>query len=113
MAVLAAVAVRFLTPVGWMPNPNAHGADVIIICTGDGPLLLHGADPPGNAPAHGASHEHCLFAGFALFGGRTASFIPARLQVRADTHKPALRRVLWRSREDYRLQAPRGPPEEV
>jgi hypothetical protein len=114
MAVLAAVAVRFVTPAGWMPNPNGIDGSAFVICTGDGPLLAHGLDIPGHSPKHGIPHERCLFSGISLVGGPDPTFVPTPpLRVVAGAQTPFLRHAVWRPREKHRLQSARAPPLEV
>jgi hypothetical protein len=113
MAVLAAVAARFLTPVGWMPNASGAGGPAFVICTVDGPRFA--GDP--DLPSHGgdrAPHDHCLFAGFALVGGAEPALVPAPApRFALDAGKPVVRQALWVPGEEYRLQFPRGPPRQV
>jgi hypothetical protein len=111
MAVLAAVAVRFLTPVGWMPNASGDGGPAFVICTADGARLAGGLDFPGHPADHDAGHDHCLFAGFALVGGPEPALVRAPApRFALDAGKPVVRQALWVPRERHRPQFPRGPP---
>lgn len=114
MAVLAAVAVRFVTPAGWMPNPNGAGGPAFVICMADGPHLARGIDLPAPAHDHDAGHDHCLFAGFALVGAPELVSAPVPpVSVVAEADGPAVRPSLWRPADEHRPQLPRGPPREV
>jgi len=112
IAVLAAVAIRFLTPVGWMPNPNGGaGGSPIVICTAQGPHLARSLDLPAPGRDHDAGHDHCLFAGFALVGGSDLVFAatpPLRFAV--DAGKLIAQWAPPLPGEQHRLQFPRGPP---
>ena len=61
---LAAMMLRALLPVGWMPNPAGLGQSSFVICTADGwgwrtDHREHGQSTP-NDGRH--SHEECPFA---------------------------------------------------
>lgn len=112
---VAALAMRAIMPMGWMPNPQAASDGVpIVICTLEGAqTLLIGADgvprPADGVPAKARDHAPCHFAcaghaapprgGVALpvLAAWSESLAPAALSVAV-------------SRLDGRIAEPRGPP---
>jgi hypothetical protein len=114
IAVLAAVAVRFLTPVGWMPNPTGAGGSAIVICTADGPRIAKGLELPNPGRGHDTGHDHCLFAGFSLVAGPDLAAVPTPpVRFAADSGGPVLHWAPRLSGERHRPQFPRGPPQLV
>jgi hypothetical protein len=112
IAVLAAVAVRFLVPVGWMPNAGA-GAPVVI-CTAEGVRLADRPDLPVPGHTHPAHQEHCLFAGFALIGGHGLAAVPApTVRLAPRPSRPLFDWAPSLQGEQHRPQYPRGPPQPV
>jgi len=113
MAVLAAVAVRLLTPLGWMPNPAAGGS-LLVICTGDGSRLAIGSDLPGHGPHPLTPHDQCVFAGASLVDGPEPVLVPAPpTRVALAAAAPLAPPAIWRGRDEHRQQLPRGPPQQV
>jgi hypothetical protein len=110
LALLAACAMRFLTPVGWMPSASANSGPTLVICTGHGAQPAPSPGHPGQGPTPSA-HEACPFAGFVALDPPAPPAL--RLPGLAWTAGPEDDAItdLWRSpAPDYRRQAPRGPP---
>lgn len=113
---LAAMALRALLPVGFMPSPADAGLKTpLVICTMAGPatLWLDAAGKPAkpDPESHGApGHAPCAFAGFgallaapqpAILRAPIASFLAP---VDAPTTAPP------GQARDLRLARPRAPP---
>ena len=112
LAVLAMVAVRLLTPAGWMPNPRAFDGALFVICSAEGPHLAGKTKAPQKAPAAPArSHDLCVFSGYAATGGPDiASFAAPRRTVLEPAGPTIVADASWSPHSQYRQQAPRGPP---
>ncbi|MEO6379880.1 MAG: hypothetical protein ABIO37_17795, partial [Caulobacteraceae bacterium] len=73
LALLAlALAVRIVVPVGFMPSMPASGGFPLILCTGQGTVVITVRDPlgvkrgPADAPSDRSAHDGpCVFSGFA------------------------------------------------
>jgi hypothetical protein len=108
IALLCAVSLRLLTPPGWMPNLDGQGAP-LVICTGDGAHVMRPAGP-AHAPPGKASHEVCVFAGFAL---GAAPLVAAAVSSVAPPEPAALPLPAAQTRSApsrRRPQAARAPP---
>jgi hypothetical protein len=67
---VVALAVRAATPAGFMLADTGDGVGRIVICTGDGPLLVAAPgtvphDAPTTPDESGTEHNPCAFAGMA------------------------------------------------
>lgn len=114
IAVLAAVAVRFLTPAGWMPNLQTPGGPTFVICSADGEQLTYSPDLPTHAPKPEIGHDHCLFCGFATVGGSDlAALASPPVRYAAGAGQTLASQTAWHTPERYRRQAPRGPPAQI
>lgn len=103
--LLAALLLRALMPLGWMPGSAQLGQAAWIICTADG-QIQHGA--PGKDDSH-QQHQPCAFAAahvMASPGGYT--FTAPQLQASALRTRaaPATIRVAG----VFTPQSPRAPP---
>jgi hypothetical protein len=111
---LAAMMLRGLMPVGWMPASQGSGS-LVVLCTLSGPVHVYlGTDgqPHNPKPSHGDSGrvEACPFAGaphFALLAGP-----PPALGTIVSVPRPGLlvRREAALGRSQFSLHAPRAPP---
>lgn len=59
---LAAMMLRGLMPVGWMPNPDAASQSFLTICTMYGPIHHVDQHGPRKSDDGQHSHEECPFA---------------------------------------------------
>ena len=112
LAVLAAVALRLLTPAGWMPSPKGFDGSLFVICSAEGPHLAGKTEAPQKIPAAPAkSHDLCVFSGYVATG---APDVPSFAAPRPALLDPAGPTVVadapWSPHSQYRQQAPRGPP---
>jgi hypothetical protein len=89
LVLLTAIALRALTPAGWMPT-GQPGAPMVI-CTGEGPMALKAPGDHVPAPDSKAHHEPCAFSGLG--------FAPA----------PESRAVAVAERVLFALEAPAAP----
>ena len=104
---LAAMLLRAMLPVGWMPS-SAPGT-WLTICSGDaGVLGGHGKPSPADSSQH--SHEECPFAAAPVLAAPGAqavlaapAYVTAMVQTLAPPAGPA------RSGR-YQPQSPRAPP---
>jgi len=61
---MLAVALRILVPIGFMPDPSARAFFDLVICTGEGPLVIDRSAPFVPTPSeHEVRHHKCTFAG--------------------------------------------------
>lgn len=123
---LAAMMLRALLPIGWMPNLARFGESPLVICLMDTPSGLdtsQAMDMPGmdmsNMEMHGQGHDHgqqqnsepCPFAAaphIAASSGIITGLAPPS-QLGRFVEKPALVTGLALDLA-YRPQAPRAPP---
>ena len=103
--LLAALLLRALMPLGWMPGSAQLGQSAWIICTADG-QIQHGTPGKDNSRQQ---HQLCAFAAahvMASPGGY--SFAAPRLQAAALKTRatPAIIRVA----DVFTPQSPRAPP---
>ena len=125
---LAAMMLRALLPMGWMPNPAGFWASPLVICTMDTPSGLDTSQvmdmvnmdmsnmdissTTGHGHDHGQqSSEPCPFAAaphIAAAGGLLALLAPTSLLARL-AEKPTLQTGLALKRA-YQPHSPRAPP---
>jgi hypothetical protein len=104
--LLAALLLRAMVPLGWMPGTAQLGQAAWIICTAAGDIQ-HGA--PGKDDSHQQHQQPCAFgAAHAMASPQTASFAAPLLQrVAFETSAaPAAIRIA----APFTPQAPRAPP---
>lgn len=127
---LAAMMLRALLPMGWMPNPDGFAQSPLVICLMDMPsgmAMSHGTDMshamdmskpmdmdmPGHGQDHGQqqNNEQCPFAAAPHIAAPfTIAEIapPSELAHFAET---PISRALFAFALDYHPQSPRAPPE--
>jgi hypothetical protein len=123
---LAAMMLRALLPMGWMPNPEGFAQSPLVICLMDMPSgmdMSHAMDMSKpmdmDMDMHGHDHgqqqnnEQCPFAAAPHIA---APFIIAELAPPSElarfTEKPASR-TLSALALDYHPQSPRAPPTSI
>ena len=119
---LAAMMLRALLPMGWMPNPDGFAQSPLVICLMDMPSgmdMSHAMDmsKPMDMDMHGHDHgqqqnnEQCPFAAAPHVA---APFTIAELAPPSELARFAERpisRTLPALAHDYHPQSPRAPPE--
>lgn len=108
---LAAMLVRALLPMGWMPAPAPDGGAVLVVCTMDG---LHHL-PAGHPPAKGAADDRgyvCPFAAAAHLAPPLVSavVVPPATIARPEPVVPAFARFASAVSQAHPA---RGPPASV
>ena len=89
--LLAALLLRALVPLGWMPGLAQLGEASWIICTADG-QILHGV--PGKDDAAGHHQQPCAFAAAHVMAPpQVHAFAEPQLQVSAPGYVPETVRV--------------------
>ena len=121
---LAAMVLRALLPMGWMPNPDGFAQSPLVICLMDMPSgmdMSHAMDmsKPMDMDMHGHDHgqqqnnEQCPFAAAPHIA---APFTIAELAPPSElahfAEKPASR-TLPALALDYHPQSPRAPPASI
>ena len=103
--LLAALLLRALAPIGWMPGTAQLGQAAWIICTADG-QIQHGA-PGKDDDAH--QHQPCAFAAAHVMASSAAQALPAPL-----LHVGIIDRTIApasaQSAARFAPQSPRAPP---
>jgi hypothetical protein len=109
---LAAMMLRALMPVGWMPNPAGAAGALFVICTADGPLLQTGQHDHGkHAPDDGQhSHEECPFAAAPHVAAPVTVAQIALPSFFGRFSNPPLASVSVVFTAVYQPQSPRAPP---
>jgi hypothetical protein len=103
--LLAALLLRALMPLGWMPGSAQLGQAAWIICTADG-LIQHGT------PGHDGSHQHqqpCAFAAAHVMASPQGHIFSAPLLQAAALESQAAPAVI-RVAAVFTPQSPRAPP---
>ena len=104
--LLAALLLRALVPLGWMPGLAQLGEASWIICTADG-QIQHGV--PGKDDAAGHHQQPCAFAAAHVMAPpQVHAFAEPQLQVSAPDTRVATSSVSLASA--FTPQAPRAPP---
>ncbi len=119
---LAAMILRALLPMGWMPNPDGFAQSPLVICLMDMPPSMdmsHAMDmsKPMDMDMHGHEHgqqqnnEQCPFAAapHVAAPASIAELAPPSVLARF-TEKPASHTALALT-FDYHPQSPRAPPQ--
>jgi hypothetical protein len=103
--LLAALLLRALVPLGWMPGAAQLGQAAWIICTADGGIT-HGT------PGHDQDRQHqqpCAFAGAHALAAPVAHAFAAPLLRAAATEAAVPPAVLYVATA-FAPQSPRAPP---
>jgi hypothetical protein len=116
LLALAAMALRALLPMGWMPNPSGFAQSPLTICLMDLPMPMHmdmqGGRHGGHSGDHGQqqSNETCPFAAAPHLAGPALDIVVLEPQL-------ALAAALSHTRGHgeivalhYSPQSPRAPP---
>ncbi|MGA7675921.1 MAG: DUF2946 family protein [Rhizomicrobium sp.] len=112
---LAAMMLRALLPVGWMPNPSMAGGTPLTICTMNGPVqMVLGPDgqPQKPKPHQGNANHHdtCPFAAAPHFATTTPPIALGPAVIRVSLAPAALRPLAIWTTQQHSLQSPRAPP---
>lgn len=108
MLALAAMVLRALTPVGWMPG--AAGAP-ITLCSADGPIhLVVGEDGKPHKPQKDDGHQVCPFAAASHFAPPQLAVALAPRAVVFDAADPISATTLLVEKPRLFSHAPRAPP---
>jgi hypothetical protein len=99
-----------LVPQGFMPDRNAAGDMVLVLCSGDGPAMLV-IDPATGRPVEKRAACQWSVAGAAAIGPAPVALPFAPLQ--KTTTLAATEADLWHPAHDPRGIWARGPPEPV
>ena len=103
--LLAALLLRALVPLGWMPGSAQLGQAAWIICTADGGIQ-HGAPGKDDARQH---QQPCAFAAAHVMAAPQAhGFVPPSLRAAAIATVPAP--AALQVAASFTPQAPRAPP---
>ena len=103
--LLAALLLRALVPLGWMPGSAQLGQAAWVICTADG-QIQHGT--PGKDDAT-QQHQPCAFAAAHVMAAPQASAIAAP-QLRTAALETGMAPAIPRVAAAFTPQAPRAPP---
>jgi len=118
---LAAMMLRALLPMGWMPNPDGFAQSPLVICLMDMPSgmdMAHAMDmsKPMDMAGHGQDHgqqqnnEQCPFAAAPhIAASVTIAELAPPSELARFAEKPASR-TLPALALDYHPQSPRAPP---
>lgn len=118
---LAAMMLRALLPMGWMPNPDGFAQSPLVICLMDMPSgmdMSHAMDmsKPMDMNGHGQDHgqqqsnEQCPFAAAPHIAASVAiAELAPPSELARIVEKPASR-ALTALAVDYHPQSPRAPP---
>ena len=109
---LAAMVLRALLPVGWMPGPSASLP--LVLCTMNGPVQVMvplGDEPSKHKTDDGSQHGICPFAASVHFAVASAAptLAPSSLSL-ALASTLALPRA-WAPAKRHTPQSPRAPPQ--
>lgn len=107
---LAAMMLRGLMPVGWMPNPDGASQSLFVICTMYGPIQQ--ADRHGSHKSDDGqhSHEECPFAAAPhVASAATVAQIALPSYFGRFFNPPAAHAAAVRLAV-YQPQSPRAPP---
>lgn len=103
--LLAALLLRALVPLGWMPGSAQLGQAAWIICTADG-SVQHGAPGKDDAPQH---QPPCAFAAAHVMASPQAHSL-ALPSLQAATVEATAAPALLYLATAFTPQAPRAPP---
>ena len=103
--LLAALLLRAMVPLGWMPGSAQLGQAAWIICTADG-QIQHGA-PGKDDTAH--QHPPCAFAAAHVMASPQASAIAAPVLQAAVIETRTLP-TAFHVAASFTPQSPRAPP---
>jgi hypothetical protein len=113
---LAAMMLRALLPMGWMPNPEGFAQSPLVICLMDMPSgvdMSHAMDMHGHDHGQQQNNEQCPFAAAPHIA---APFTIAQLAPPSElarfAEKPASH-TLPALALDYHPQSPRAPPNSI
>jgi hypothetical protein len=104
--LLAALLLRALVPLGWMPGSVQLGQAAWIICSADG-QIQHGL--PGKDDAAGQHQQPCAFAAAHLLAPPPAAILAAP-QLQAATLVAVTAPAALHRRAAFTPQSPRAPP---
>ncbi len=104
--LLAALLLRALVPLGWMPGAPALGQAAFIICTADG-QIQHGT--PGKDDGGRQHQQPCAFAAAHAMAPPQAFALAAPLLQPAPIQTVAAPAAL-RHAAGFTPQSPRAPP---
>jgi hypothetical protein len=104
--LLAALLLRALVPLGWMPGSAQLGQAAWIICTADG-AIQHGT--PGKDDGQSQHQPPCAFAAAHIMASPQALVFAAPLLQAAVTQNVAAPAAV-RPRAAFTPQAARAPP---
>ena len=118
---LAAMMLRALLPMGWMPNPDGFAQSPLVICLMDMPSgmdMSHAMDmsKPMDMNGHGQDHgqqqsnEQCPFAAAPHIAASVAIVELAPPSELARFAEKPVSRTLPTLAVDYLPQSPRAPP---
>jgi hypothetical protein len=104
--LLAALLLRALVPLGWMPGSAQLGQAAWIICTADG-QIQHGA--PGKDDGRTQHQQVCAFAAAHVLASPEAANIAAAL-LQVASLEPGTLPASLRIAAAFTPQSPRAPP---
>jgi hypothetical protein len=104
--LLAALLLRALVPLGWMPGSAQLGQAAWIICTADG-VIQHGV--PGKDDGQSHYQPPCAFGAAHVMATPLAHVFAAPLLQTATTENTSAPAIL-RVAAAFTPQAPRAPP---
>lgn len=112
---LAAMMLRALLPIGWMPNTAGAQGTPIMLCTIDGPVhILIGSNgqpiKQKPAPADGHHHDVCPFGAAPHFATPVPALALAAPTAAAHFANFAVEPNIIGGAQRYSQQAPRAPP---
>lgn len=95
LLVVALLAIRSVSPEGWMPVAGESGGVEITVCNGQGPgdamVLSNDGTLKHKAPAKGQAGDHpCVFAGIGVASAPPAVALPVPVRAAAEA-APAAR----------------------
>lgn len=111
---LAAMALRALLPMGWMPNPTGFSQSPLIICLMDMPMPMHMDmhGHGGHSSDHGQqqSNETCPFAAAPHLAAPALDITVSKPQLALATSLSIALNHAETSAAHYSPQSPRAPP---
>jgi len=113
---LAAMALRALLPMGWMPNPSGFAQSPLIICLMDMPMPMpmdmRGGMHGGHSGDHGQqqSSETCPFAAAPHLAGPVVDIAICEPQLALAAALSLTRDHAQTRAPHYSPQSPRAPP---
>lgn len=111
-ALILPMLLALLTPAGLMPVQDRDGTFVMVLCSGDGPILMTMDPRTGElgqtpAPQKQSGCDWAMTQAVSVAGASSDAAQPIRLEQRAE---PVLCVQLWRPVYDPLCVWARGPP---